>query len=55
MKHFLEIVSLADNVPIVIMMVLVIFLTWLAFHEARKNDKLIEEGKEDQIYRNMVE
>lgn len=55
MENFLHIVSLPDNIPIIIMIVSVIFLTWLSFSEARKNDKLIEEGKKDQIYRRMVE
>ncbi len=55
MDHFLHILSLPDNIPIVIMMIAIIFLTWLSFKEARANDKLIEEGKEDQIYRRMVE
>ena len=55
MEHFLHILSLPDNVPIIIMMVAVIFLTWLSFKEARANDRLSQEGKEDQIYRRMVE
>ena len=55
MEHFLHIVSLPDNVPIVIMMVAIIYLTWLSFKEARANDKLTEENKQDQIYRRMVE
>jgi hypothetical protein len=55
MENFLKIVSLPDNVPIIIMLVAVIFLTGLAFREARKNDKLIEEGKRDQVYRRMIE
>jgi hypothetical protein len=55
MHHFLHILSLPDNVPIVIMMVTVSFLTWLSFREARANDKLIDEGKENEIYRRMVE
>jgi hypothetical protein len=55
MHHFLHIISQPDNVPIVIMMVTVIFLTWLSFKEARANDRLSEEGKEDQIYRRMIE
>ncbi len=55
MDHFLHILSLPDNVPIVIMMVSVIYLTWLSFREAKKNDKLTDEGKADQIYRRMVE
>ena len=55
MENFLKIVSVPDNVPIIIMLVAVIFLTWLSFREARKNDKLIEEGKRDQVYRRMIE
>ena len=55
MENFLQILSLPDNIPIVIMLGAVIYLTWLSFSEARKNDKLIEEGKRDQIYRRMVE
>ena len=55
MDHFLHILSLPDNIPIVLMMVSVLFLTWLSFSEAKKNDKLIDEGKSDQVYRRMVE
>ncbi len=55
MQHFLHIVSLPDNIPIVMMLVVVIFFTWLSFREARKNDQLTEEGKEAQIYRRMVD
>jgi hypothetical protein len=55
MENFLKIVTLPDNIPIIIMLVSVIYLTWLAFSEARKNDKLIDEGKRDQVYRRMVE
>lgn len=55
MEHFLHIISLPDNVPIIIMMVAIIYLTWLSFKEARANDKLTEENKADQIYRRMVE
>ncbi len=55
MDHFLHIVALPDNIPIIIMMVAIIYLTWLSFREARANDKLTEEGKGDEIYRRMVE
>jgi threonine/homoserine/homoserine lactone efflux protein len=55
MENFLKIVSLPDNIPIIIMIVSIAYLTWIAFSEARKNDKLIEEGKKDQVYRRMVE
>jgi len=55
MENFLKILTVADNIPIIIMLVSVILLTWLSFSEAKKNDKLTEEGKSDQIYRRMVE
>ena len=42
-----------DNIPIVAMLILVIFFTWLGMKEAFKNDKLIEEGKEDEIPHEM--
>jgi hypothetical protein len=55
MHHFLHILSLPDNIPIVILMVTVVFLAGLSFKEARANDKLIDEGKSDEIYRRMIE
>jgi hypothetical protein len=51
--NFLEIVTKPDNIPIVAMLILVIFFTWLGLREALKNDKLIEEGKEDEIPNEM--
>jgi hypothetical protein len=51
--HFLEIVTKPDNIPIVAMLILVIFFTWLGLREGLKHDKLIEEGKEDEIPNEM--
>ena len=51
--NFLEIVTNPDNIPIVAMLILVIFFTWLGLREAFKHDKLIEEGKEDEIPKEM--
>ena len=45
LHNFLEIVTKPDNIPIVAMLILVIFFTWVGLREAFKNDKLIEEGK----------
>jgi len=53
LQNFLEIVTKPDNIPIVAMLILVIFFTWLGLHEAFKNDKLIEEGREDEIPNDM--
>ena len=51
--NFRLIVTKPDNIPIVAMLILVIFFTWLGLREAFKNDKLIEEGKEDEIPNEM--
>ena len=48
-QYFLEIVIRPDNIPIVAMLILVIFFTWLGMRQAFKNDKLIDDGKEDEI------
>jgi hypothetical protein len=44
-----------DNIPIVFMLVLVGYFTFLSFDEARKNDRLIREGRKDHILRRMQE
>ncbi len=48
-QYFLEIVTKPDNIPIVAMLILIIFFTWLGMRQAFKNDKLIDDGKEDEI------
>ena len=51
--HFLLIMVQPDNIPIVFMMVLVLFFTWLGFKQALRNDRLAEEGREDEILKEM--
>jgi hypothetical protein len=53
LSHFLHILLLPDNIPIVGMMILVFFFTWLAFKEGRKNDQMIDEDRRDDILRDM--
>jgi hypothetical protein len=53
LHNFLEILTKPDNIPIVGMLILVIFFSWLGLRQAFRNDKLIEEGKEDQISNEM--
>jgi len=50
-----EVASAPDNIPIVGLMVLIFFFTWLAFREARKNDQMIEEGRADEVLKKMQE
>ena len=51
--QFLSIMVQPDNIPIVGMMFLLFFFTYLAFREARKNDQLIAEGKRDEVLKEM--
>ena len=53
LMNFWAIVSVPDNIPIVFMLLLVGYFTYLSFDEARKNDRLIREGRKDQILRRM--
>ena len=53
LANFWAIVSVPDNVPIVFMLILVGYFTYLSVDEARKNDRLIREGRKDQILRRM--
>ncbi len=52
-QNFLAIVTKPDNIPIVAMLLLVLFFTWLGLRQAFKNDRLVEEGKEDEILDEM--
>jgi hypothetical protein len=53
LDHFIYICTLPDNIPIVGLMFLLFFFTWLGFREARKNDELLEQGREDEVLDRM--
>lgn len=52
-SEFIEMTFRPDNVPIVGMLFLVLFFTWLGFREARRNDELTAQGREDEILNDM--
>jgi hypothetical protein len=54
MEHFWEILTKSDNLPIAGMLLAVIFCLWVAFRQALKHDKLIEQGRKDDIYSEMI-
>ena len=54
MEHFLNIVSLPDNIPIVIMIFLIALCFGWAIYEMRQNDKLISKGEKEKIYDRMI-
>ena len=49
------IVSLPDNIPIVFMLALVGYFTYLSFAQARRSDRLIREGRKSEILKDMQE
>ena len=53
--QFLHILTLPDNIPIVIMMVCVMFFTWLGFRQALRNDYLARQGRSEEILKEMQE
>ena len=53
MQQFLEVLTKADNIPIVGMLVLVLFFTWIGFKQALRNDRLIEQGRQDEVLEEM--
>jgi hypothetical protein len=51
--NFLEILTKPDNIPIVGMLLLVLFFTWLGLKQAIKNDKIMEKGDKDELLKQM--
>jgi len=52
-ENFWLIASKGDNVPIIFMLFIVAFYVGWAFKEAGRNDRLIEEGRRDEILKDM--
>ena len=53
LQQFLLILVQADNIPFMGMMLLVLFFTYVALKQARRNDQLIEHGERDKIIDEM--
>lgn len=53
LQQFLLILVQADNIPIMGMMLLVLFFTYVALKQARRNDQLIEHGERDKVIDEM--
>ena len=49
LQNFLEIVTKPDNIPIIGMLLLVLFFSWIGLKQAVRHDRLIDEGKKDEI------
>jgi len=53
LQQFLLILVQADNIPIMGMMLLVLFFTYVALKQARRNDQLIDHGHRERIIDEM--
>jgi hypothetical protein len=53
-EHFCGIMSLPDNVPILGLLLAVLLCMAVALKQAFKHDRLIAEGRKDEIYDEMV-
>ena len=51
--QFVAILVKPDNIPIAGMLVLVLYFTYLGLRQALLNDRLIAEGREDEILKHM--
>ena len=54
LDHFLNILTLPDNIPIVLMLILLGTCMGWAIYEMKENDKLIKRGEKDKIYDRMI-
>ncbi|HUO03658.1 MAG TPA: hypothetical protein VMU16_00545 [Candidatus Binataceae bacterium] len=52
-QQFLIILTQADNIPIIGMMFLVLFFSYISLKQARRNDQLIEHGHRERIIDEM--
>ena len=49
MEQFLEILTKPDNLPIAGMVVALFYLLWVWWRQARAHDRLLREGRGDEI------
>jgi hypothetical protein len=52
-ENIYSIVSKGDNIPIIMMLFIVAFFVAWGFREGRRNDRLIEAGRRDEILKDM--
>ena len=53
MDYLWEILTKPDNMPIAFLVPIMIFFTWLSLREAFKHDRVIKEGRPDDVLKEM--
>lgn len=54
MDQFIIILTKPDNIPIIMLLISAVICLYAALKQAFKHDRLIEEGREDEIYEDMI-
>lgn len=54
MDEFILILIKPDNIPITMLLISVLICLYASLKQAFKHDRLIEEGREDEIYEDMI-
>lgn len=54
MENFIKIITQPDNIAIVVMLIVITICTIHSFREMWLNDKLIKDGKKDEVYKRMI-
>jgi hypothetical protein len=52
-ENLMEIVGKGDNMPIAGLIPIIMFFTWLSLSEAFRHDRLIAQGREEEILDEM--
>jgi hypothetical protein len=55
LENLALIASKPDNVPIIMMMVIFAFFTYMAVRDGLKHDKLIKQGRKQDVLKSMQE
>ena len=53
MSNFIHILTRPDNLPVAVMALALVYLLWVWLEQALAHDKLIDEGKPEEIIRKM--
>jgi hypothetical protein len=54
MRQLLEILLKPDNIPITLLLISVVICLYAALKQGFKHDRLTDEGREDEIYEDMI-
>lgn len=53
MEQFLHILTAADNIPISAMVIIICWVLYVAFKQSVENDRLLDEGRFDDMVERM--